>query len=71
VLFRPEEIHGASGIGYVFEPLPEGYGYIGQNLRGFDIEELTIPYFHPNRESTIQAGGFDLNGFSGKEPADC
>jgi hypothetical protein len=29
ILFRPEEIHGASGIGYVFEPFPKRDGGIG------------------------------------------
>jgi hypothetical protein len=34
VLFRPEEVHGASGIGTVLEPLPEGHSHITNHILG-------------------------------------
>jgi hypothetical protein len=35
VLLRPEEIHGASGVGNVLGPPPEGYRHISHQALGF------------------------------------
>ena len=70
MLFRPEEIHGASGIGNVLEPFPERDGGVGDRGCGFRAEHHPVLHFHPNRQAAIQTGRVDPDGFPGKEPAD-
>ena len=71
MLFRPEEIHGASGIREVFVPFPHGNSHISDHPFGLHSEENAIPYIHPHRQPAIQAGRIDLNGLPGEKPADC
>jgi hypothetical protein len=42
VLFRPEEVHGASGIPDVIKPFPKGDGHIGQIFRSIVIENDAV-----------------------------
>ena len=70
VLLRPEEVHGASGIGYVLEPLAEGYCYISYQSLRFGSQHLSVPHLHGKRLSAVQAGGVDANLFPREEPAD-
>jgi len=70
VLFRPEEVHGASGTGSVLEPLPEGYSYVPDYILGFYPQNDSIPNLHLYGFSTIEARGIDANRFAGKKPAD-
>jgi len=60
MLFRPEEIHGTSGIGDVVEPLPEWYGCIPHYALGFNLLEDTIFDLHPEGRTTIQARSINL-----------
>jgi hypothetical protein len=56
VLFRPEEIHGASGIAQVFKPFPERHGHAGHVSRGFIIQDRPVPDDHPERFAAIETG---------------
>jgi hypothetical protein len=70
MLFRPEEIHCASGVGSVFKPLPKGHSHVSHQTLRLDSKDLTIADLHPNRKPTIETGSVDPNCFSWKEPAD-
>jgi hypothetical protein len=71
VLFRPEEIHGASGIRSVLKPLPEGNCHIPNHILRLCPQNDSIPDLHLKGLSTIQARRIDLNRLSGKKPANC
>ncbi len=71
MLFRPEEVHGASGIGYIFEPFAEGDCHISCYFFGFCSQHLAVPHLHGNGRSAVQAGGVDADLFPREEPADC
>jgi hypothetical protein len=71
MLFRPEEVHGASGLGEPIQPLCERHRYIGHDTLGFGFYYRAILDFHVQRCAAIQAGGADLNYFPWKEPANC
>ena len=66
VLFRPEEIHGASGKGDVLEPLPEGDGYISDQPVRLGVLEDAVPGSHADRRSAIETGTIDLDRLSRK-----
>jgi hypothetical protein len=70
ILFRPEEIHGASGIGNIFEPFSKRDRGISDQSSGFRAEQNPVLHFHPNRQAAIQAGRLDPDRFPGKKPAD-
>ena len=70
VLFRPEEIHRASGVWDVVEPLPERNRHISSQAFRFDAKEDTIANFHTNGESTIQTWTIYTDRFTWEEPAD-
>jgi hypothetical protein len=70
VLLRPEEVHGASGIGNILEPLPEGHSYVPDDVPGFGPQNHSIPDLHPDGFSTIETRRIDLNCLSRKKPAD-
>jgi len=69
MLFRPEEIHGASGIGEVFIPFPHGNSYISHQSFRFNAEENAVFDIHPHGQPAIQTGGIDPDGLPGKKPA--
>jgi hypothetical protein len=71
MLFRPEEVHRASGIGSVFKPLPKGHSHIPHQTFRFGSKDLPVADFHTNRETAIETGSIDLDYFLRKEPADC
>jgi hypothetical protein len=71
MLFRPEEVHRASGIGSVFKPLPKGHSHIPHQTFRLGSKDLPVADLHPNRESTIETGSIDLDCFPWKEPANC
>jgi hypothetical protein len=48
MLFRPEEVHGASGIRDVFEPLPERHGHISHEAFWIAFQNHPIAYLHPD-----------------------
>jgi hypothetical protein len=71
MLFRPEEIHGRSGIGNIFEPFTEWYRYISHQPWWLRLEDFTILHFHLDGLPTIQTRCVNLHLFSGKQPANC
>ena len=42
MLFRPEEVHGASGIPDVIKPFPKGDGHIGRIFRSIVIKNDAV-----------------------------
>jgi hypothetical protein len=70
MLFRPEEVHGASGIGNILRPPPIRYGHIPHEAFGFGSQDFPIADLHAYREATVKTGSIDLHCFAGKEPAD-
>jgi hypothetical protein len=70
VLLRPEEVHGASRIGDILEPLPEGHSDIPDHILGLGFQNHSIADLYPDGFSTIEARRIDLNRLSRKKPAD-
>jgi hypothetical protein len=70
VLFRPEEVHGTSGMGNIFCPLPIRYGYITHEPFWVGTEDLPVADLHGYWETAVEAGSIDLHRFTWKEPAD-
>ncbi len=70
MLFRPEEIHGASGSREVVEPFPKGNSHVTRYPLRLDAKDVPIANFYANGEITIQTWAIDSNHFSRKEPAD-
>jgi hypothetical protein len=70
MLFRPEEIHGASGIGEVIEPVPKGDWCECNQTFGVGFLYCTVLHFHSDRRPTVKTWCIDLNNFTRKEPAD-
>lgn len=71
VLFRPEEVHSASGIAYIIVPLTERNGHISYKAFRIDIQYLTVSHLHMDRHATVHANGIDPNCFPRKKPANC
>ena len=71
MLFRPEEVHRASGIGSVFEPLPKGHRHIRHQAFGLGSEDFSVTDLHQDREPAIETGSIDLDCFPREKPADC
>ena len=53
MLFRPEEIHGASGVRPVFHPFSQRDCNITYYFRRFDFHEIPIRHFHSHRIAAI------------------
>jgi hypothetical protein len=70
VFFRPEEIHRASGVRDVVEPLPEGNRHIGNQAFRLSVKHYSITNFHANGESAIQTRTIYTDRFPWEEPAD-
>lgn len=68
--FRPEEVHGRSGIADVFKPFPERNGDIGRVFQGFFIQDPTVPENDLKRFTTIQTGEIHRYRLAREEPAD-
>jgi hypothetical protein len=71
MLLRPEEVHGASGIGYVLEPLAEGDCHISYYFLRLCSKHPAVLHLHANGLSAVEAGGVDAHLFPREEPADC
>ncbi len=71
VFFRPEEVHGASGITDVFVPIPKWNGHVPHDTFRFGIQNNSISHLHPNRQPAIQTWCIYPHRFPWKEPADC
>jgi hypothetical protein len=70
ILFRPEEIHGASRIGNVVKPFSKRNRGIGHQTYRFSALHNAILHFHRDRRSTIKTRRIDPDGSSRKKPAD-
>ena len=70
MVFRPEEVHGASGIGWVFKPFPERHRDIRHQTFRLGSKDLPVSNLHSNREPTVETGSIDLNCFPREKPAD-
>ena len=70
MLFRPEEIHGTSGIGQVVKPLPKRYAGVSHDAFRLGIQDGAIFHLDSDRFATIQTGGIYLNFLARKQPAD-
>ena len=70
MLFRPEEKHGASGIGDIFEPISKWDWSIGYQAFGIGLLYITIFHLDSDRLPTIKTGRIDPHNFSGEQPAD-
>ncbi len=70
MLFRPEEIHCASGIGRVFEPFPEGNSDISDHAFRFRAQDAAVTHFQNNRKSAVKTWTIHPNRLAGEKPAD-
>ena len=70
MLFRPEEIHGTSGIGQVGEPILKGNRGISHDTFRFSFQDCAILHFHSDWRTAIQTGSIDLHCFTREKPAD-
>ena len=71
MIFRPEEVHGASGMGKAVHPLGKWHRHIAHDSFGFGFYENAIPKFHLDRGTAIKAGSVDPDQLSRKKPANC
>jgi len=70
MLFRPEEIHGTSGVREIVEPIPKGYRYISHYTFRIRILNYAILHLHSDRRTAIQTGSINPDCFSREKPAD-
>jgi hypothetical protein len=71
MLFRPEEIHGASGIGGIFKPFPEGHGDVSLVSRRFlVVEDLAVLKDDLKGLAAIETGKIHRHRLTGEKPAD-
>ena len=71
MLFRPEEIHGASGVCPVFHPFSQGECNITHYFCGFGLYDIPISQFHNHRIAAIQTNAVNSDGLPWKQPANC
>jgi hypothetical protein len=69
MLFRPEEIHGASGVWQPFQPAGEGDGHISRDALRGGGGYLAILHFHVKRQAAVKTGSSDLHRLAREEPA--
>jgi hypothetical protein len=70
--FRPEAIHGASGVAGFFNPFPERDGDVSHiSGRFLLIHDLTIQNHNLERVSAIQAREIYSDFLAREKPADC
>ena len=70
MLFRPEEIHGASRVGQIVEPLFEGNGSVSNDALRLGLLNRPVFHLHPDGITAIQAGRIDPHALARKKPAD-
>ena len=70
MLFRPEEIHGTSGITDVFEPFWKRNGHVCEKSQGLLILYLAVFHFEAKRLAAIQTGKVHPHRLAGEKPAD-
>ncbi len=70
MFFRPEEVHGASGIAEVFVPPPKGHSHVPHDIFRFGNQDVSILDLDTNHQPAIQTGAVDPYSLARKEPAD-
>jgi hypothetical protein len=70
MLFRPEEVHSASGIGNIFHPPPEGDGHISRDSFRIGAENLPVADLDLKGLSAVKTGRIDLYDLPWEKPAD-
>jgi len=70
MLFRPEEVHGASGIGSIFGPFPEWHSHIPHQTLRISPQDLPVADLHLDGLAAVKTGCIDLDYFAREEPAD-
>lgn len=70
MLFRPEEVHGASGKGKLGEPFSKRDRDVAHDAGRVRVEDDPVTHLDVNGLSTIEAGGIDRHFSTGYEPAD-
>ena len=70
MFFRPEEIHGTSGIRDILQPLGDGNRNVADEFRHIGGYNYAIRYLQPNGFAAIQTDRIHLNRFTRKQPAD-
>ena len=70
MLFRPEEVHGTSGVADVLKPLCKWNRDVGIVIQGILIQHLAVSHFKVKFLTAIQAGKVHPDLFYGEKPAD-
>ncbi len=70
MLFRPEEIHSASGMGQVIKPLAKRDTGVGNKTFWVSFFNHTIFHFHFDRRSTVKTGSINPDNLPREKPAD-
>ncbi len=70
MIFRPEEIHCASGIRNVVPPFPQRNRHIGGDAFRIGMKYSPVSNLYGNGESAVQTWAIDANSLTWKKPAD-
>ena len=70
VFFRPEEVHCASRVGLVQQPLAKGNGDVANQTRGLLGRYRAVLNHHLDGLAAIHAYSVDLDALARKQPAD-
>jgi hypothetical protein len=70
MLFRPEEVHGASGVSWIFKPFPKRNRDIGHVSRGVFIQYFAVSEHHSEWFTAIETRKIYGYRLARKEPAD-
>jgi hypothetical protein len=71
MFFRPEEVHGTSGEGYILCPFAKGNRHVPNQSLGIGVQNFPVLEVHADRFATIETGRFKMNCLTWEEPADC
>ncbi len=72
MLFRPEEIHTASGLApgyFTFQNFSKRDIHVSHGRRRIDFQDILVPHADKDGFSTIQTTGIDTNLSSREKPA--
>jgi len=70
MLFRPEEVHGTSGEGYIFYPFANGNRHMPDKSLGITVQNFPVFEIHADWFATIETGRFKMDYFTWEKPAD-
>ena len=71
MFFRPEEVHGTSGEGYIFLPFAKGNRHMPNQSLGVTVQNFPVLEIHADRFATIETGRFKMDCFTWEKPANC